>query len=83
MLFRLFKIPSQKASEHGKARLAYEEMVRRAERRLLQLRSESQKTPADPVQATEEVAKELFHGEQFLHHPNWQSCLKSVVAEHC
>ena len=61
VLFRLFKMPSQKASEHGKARLAYEEMVRRAERRLLQLRSESEKTPADPVQAAEEVAKELFH----------------------
>ena len=39
VLFKLFKVPSEKAVEHGRARIAYEEMVRGAERKLLKMRN--------------------------------------------
>ena len=45
VLFKLFKVPSEKAVEHGRARIAYEEMVRRAERKLLKMRSPSDEDP--------------------------------------
>ena len=35
-LFQLFKKPSEKASKHAMARIAFEEMVRRAEKKLVQ-----------------------------------------------
>ena len=45
VLFKLFKVPSEKAVKHGRARIAYEEMVRRAERNLLKMRSPSDEDP--------------------------------------
>ena len=45
VLFKLFKVPSEKAVEHGRARIAYEEMVRQAERKLLKMRNPSDEDP--------------------------------------
>ena len=52
VLFKLFKIPSQKAVEHGRARIAFEEMVRRAERKLLRLKSASDEEVYDEMGST-------------------------------
>ncbi|MDI9336577.1 MAG: peroxidase family protein, partial [Gammaproteobacteria bacterium] len=60
VLFKLFKIPSQKAVEHGKARIAYEEMVRRAERKLLEPKSTTYKYHEVGTVLTSSELAELF-----------------------
>ena len=55
-LFQLFNAPSEKASKHAMARIALEEMVRRAETKLVQ--AEAISTIAGDDSSIEEVARE-------------------------
>ena len=53
-----FRKPSEKAIKHGKARMLYEDIVRRAERKLLQLATGS---IISVEEKAEVIAKTLFH----------------------
>ena len=56
-----FKYVSKEARRQGVARLMYEDMVRRAERKLSELERKSHAEIQDAEARAEELAKELFH----------------------
>ena len=62
VLFKLFKIPSKKAIKQGRARIAFEEMIRRADIKLLKLKSASEEDVHDEVGSilTSSELTELF-----------------------
>lgn len=60
MLFKFFKIPSEKAMKHGKARMRYEDLVRRVERKLYEVMRASSSSSEGVADRTENLAKELF-----------------------
>ena len=58
LLAKFFKKPSEMAKKHSKARLLYDDMMHRAERKLVEM----ERATADSTQLkTEILAKELFH----------------------
>lgn len=61
LLARLFKRPSEKALKLGKAQLLYEDMVRRAEKKLSAIKRKSHAQAQSAEAKAEEIAKELFH----------------------
>ena len=62
LLARFFKKGSEKALKIGKAQLMYEDMVRRAEKKLSQLKRISHTANVQSPEAkAEELAQELFH----------------------
>ena len=60
MVGRLFKKPTKQAVKQGEARLMYEDMVYRAERRLAEMNRKSAQVQSAEARA-EELASELFH----------------------
>ena len=62
LLARFFKKGSEKALKTGKAQVLYEDMVRRAEKKLSQLKRTSHATKMQSAEAkAKELAEELFH----------------------
>ena len=61
LLARLFKAPSAHALKLGKAQLMYEDMVRRAERKLSGIKRKSHAQAQSAEARAEELAEELFH----------------------
>ncbi len=61
LLSKFFKRPSEKVKKLGKAQLLYEDMVRRAEKKLYEMHRQSHAESQDDAAKAEELAKELFH----------------------
>ena len=61
LLARLFKRPSEKALKLGKAQLLYEDMVRRAEKKLSEIKRKSHAQAQSAEARAEELASGLFH----------------------
>ncbi len=61
LLSKFFKRPSAEAKKGGEARLMYEQMVHKAERKLSELRRSKMSVGQDSHSKAEAIAQELFH----------------------
>ncbi len=61
LLAKFFKRPSAKTLKLGKAQLMYEDMVRRTEKKLYEMRRKSHAESLDDEARAEELAEELFN----------------------
>ena len=61
LLSKFFKRASEKAKKIGKAQLLYEQMVRKTERKLAELKRKSHASVQSAEARAEELAEELFH----------------------
>ena len=82
-----FKKPSKAAIKSGKARLLLEDVVRRAERKLEELKKQTQAKTASIEQKAETLAEELFHKpgslltqEELAHISTESGCVNETAA---
>ena len=61
MVGRLFKKPTKMAQKMGEARLMFEDMVHRAERKMAEIKRKSHAEVQSAEQRADELANELFH----------------------